>query len=178
LANFYVTHHEYPDNPKLFTINIGLVVKRTGEPGTIFSYGKRGEQFWEIYIASSGKDLNGDDVPPFWADIITTEENIDELVAKKIKDLCNAIDWTQGGEYIAGLGSREPYVEYQYPANNQVDVPIVSTIKLTLKEPLPGSGMNISSMYMKVNGVSISPSVYGHPYKYERSFSPKPIFGS
>jgi hypothetical protein len=176
MANFYVTHHKYPDNPQLFTVNISLIVKRTGEPGTIFPYGRRGEKFWEIYIGSSGVDENGDSVPPFWADIVTTETDIDELVAQKIKLICDEIDWTKQGTYVEGSDSSEPYLEEQYPSNGQTNVPILSTIKLVLKEPLPGSGMNISSMYMKVNGVDVNPSVYGHPYKYEIFFSPKPVY--
>ena len=176
MANFYVTHHKYPDNPQLFTVNIDLVVKRTPEPGTIFSYGPRGEQFWEIYVATSGLDSNGDELPPFWADVITTESSIDDLVAEQVKALCALIDWTQQGDFSLGPDTRGPYLQEQYPASNETDVPITGTIRLVVKEPLPGSGMDIGTMYVKVNGVSITPTVHGHPYQYEISYSPKPIY--
>lgn len=176
MANFHVTHHRYPDNPHLFTVNIDLVIKRTPEPGTIFRHGTRGEEFWEIYIATSGLDSNGDEVPPFWADVITTEESIDDLVAEKVKGLCALIDWTRAGDFSYGPDNRGPYLEDQYPASGELSVPITSTIKLTVKEPLPGSGLDVSTMYMKVNGVSITPTVHGHPYNYVISYSPKPIF--
>jgi len=178
MANFYVTHHRFPDNPQLFTVNIELVLKRTGEPGTIFPYGKRGEQFWEIYVATSGVDINGDEISPFWADVVTTEDSIDDLVAEQVKSICSLIDWTRGGDFSYGPDNRGPYLESQYPASNQTDIPITGTIRLTVKEPLPGSGLDISTMYMKVNGVPITPTVHGHPYKYQISFSPKPIYGT
>lgn len=178
MANFFVTHHQYPDNPQLFTVNINLVLKRTPEPGTIFSYGTRGEEFWEIYIATAGLDSGGDEIQPFWADVITTESSVDDLVAEKVKDLCDLIDWTQQGEYSEGSDSREAYLEYQYPVNNQIDVPITGTIRLTVREPLPGSGLDIGTMYMKVNGATVTPTVHGHPYKYDISFSPKPTYES
>lgn len=176
MANFYVTHHKFPDNPQLFTVNIDLVIKRTPEPGTIFSYGTRGEEFWELYVATSGLDSNGEEIPPFWADVITTESLIDDLVAEQVKSLCNLIDWTQQGDYVVGTDNRGPYLEEQYPAPDDMNVPITGTIRFVVKEPLPGSGIDIGTMYMKVNGVSVTPTVHGHPYKYEVSYSPKPIY--
>jgi len=176
MATFFVTHHKYPTNPKLFTVNIEQVIKRKGEPNTQFFYSNDGEEFWELYIAADAVDAYGDSVPPFWADVLTTEQSLDELVAGKVDDLCALIDWTAEGNLEAGLDRYKPVLVSASPVPGADDVPIASTIKVVLKELLPGSGMDIGTLSFKVKGVPVAPKVTGHPYEYTFEFSPKPVY--
>lgn len=176
MATFFVTHHKYPTNPKLFTVNIDQVIKRSGEPNTQFFYSNDGEEFWELYIAAEAVDADGEAVPPFWADVLVSEVSIDELVASKVDDLCALIDWSSGGELAAGEDKYSPVLVSAFPEDASTSVPIGSTISVVLKELLPGSGMDISTLSFKVKGVPVTPVVTGHPYEYTLEFSPKPVY--
>lgn len=177
MASFYVSHHEYPRNPKLFTVNVELVVKRVGEPNTQFYYKMRGEEFWELYVGVDAVDASGDDVPPFWADVVTTEADVETLVADKVEELCALIDWSNEGEFAPEVDTTGPILVSATPVDGSTDVEITSKINVVIKEPLPSSGMDISTLTFKVKGIAVTPTVTGHPYKYTIEFSPSPYFG-
>jgi len=176
MATFYVTHHKYPDNPQLFTINIQQVVKRKGEPETEFFYDRRGESYWEVFIATSGLDATGASIPSYWADIKTSETVVDELVSAKVKEMSAAIDWTQQGAFSLSSDNLVPYIAEQYPASDSTEVPIQSTIRLVIKDLLPGSGLDSSTLVFSVKGIPVTPTVTGHPYELVLSYSPTPLF--
>lgn len=175
MATFYVTHHKFPDSPQLFTINISRVVKIEGEPNTDFSRDHLGEEFWEIYVATSGLDSEGKEIPPKWVDVKTTEATVDELVSGAVKYLCSLIDWTNEGTVSPGQDRFVPFIESKYPEENQANVPIQSTIKLSVRELLPGSGIDKNTISLKVKGVPVTPTVTGNPYGYVISYTPKPL---
>lgn len=175
MATFYVTHHKFPDNPQLFTVNVSRIVKVEGEPNTDFSKSHLGEEFWEVYVATSGLDVEGKEIPPKWVDVKTTEVSIDELISNAVKYLCSLIDWTSGGTISSGQDRFVPFIESKYPEDNQTNVPIQSTIRLSVLELLPGSGIDKNTISLKVKGVPVEPTITGNPYNYTISYSPKPL---
>ena len=89
MANFYVTHHKFPRNPQLFTINLHKVVPLEPEdnPNVDPPYAP-GESFWKLFIYTSGKDNSGEDVAPIVADVIGSDEICEDytLCSNKTKD--------------------------------------------------------------------------------------------
>jgi len=181
MATFFVTHHIYPENPQFFLVDVKQIVKYPGEPRTSFWQNRRGELFWEVVIYTSGMDSDRNILGPYWIDVTTTEETIDEIINNKIKDICDLIDWS-----ITGLSEEEVYTEQQdntppmiyscYPANNQIDVPIDSRIIVRLRDLLPAQGIDVSSVRMWVDGFEIVPEITGH--KYDCIVSYKPAIGA
>lgn len=176
MASFFVTHHKYPSNPKLFVVNVESVIKRRGEPNTEFFYDRRGEQYWELYIATDAVDASGDTISPFWADVVVSEATIDALVADKVEEICELIDWTNDSALSLQQDRYSPQLVSISPHDGEEDVNITSGIKVVLKEPLPGSGMDVSTLVFKVNGVSVTPRITGHPYEYTFEYFPKPLY--
>lgn len=180
MSTFFVTHHLYPENPQFFLVDVKQVVKFTGEPRTSFWQPRRGEHFWEIAIYTSGIDSNRNSLGPYWLDVTTTEESIDELINNKIKDICNLIDWTKSARSEEDIFTEQqdttpPIVYSCYPENSQVDVPIDSRIIIRLRDLLPAQGIDLSSIKMYINDMEIVPEVSGH--RYDCVVSYKPMIG-
>jgi hypothetical protein len=173
LANFYVTHNKFPQNPQLFTIDIQRVVKLVGEPNTSFAYSRRGETYWEIHITTTGTDINGDAIESSWIDVFDSEETIDEVIGSKLAEICGQIDWSNDGDFLLEEDRYVPYISYQYPAADQTDVPLHSSITIKVKELLPGEGIDIDTISLKVKGVSVVPSITGNPFEYTITYTPK-----
>ena len=173
MANFYVTNSFYPNNPQLFTITIKQVVKKLGEPSTAFYRDNRGELYWEVCIATSAITAAGAPLGTMWADIKGSEITVHELISNKINEMCAEIDWTNEGEYTIDQDRYAPRVVSQYPVAGQTDVPLGSTINFVIKDFLPSSGIDISTLSFKVRGIAVSPTVTGNPFQYTISYTPK-----
>jgi hypothetical protein len=181
LTTFFVNHHLYPDNPHFFVVDVKKVIKLKGEPGTAFSQHRRGEQFWEIVIYTSGLDSSEALLGPYWLDVIGSEEDVDELINNKIKDICDLIDWSVPVNYnitdtlTAAEDRYGPVVYSTYPANGQTGVPIDSKIIIRLRDLLPATGVDISSIILTVDGFTVTPETSGNIYDCVVSY--KPIVG-
>ncbi len=177
MATSYLTNHLYPDNPHLLIVDLKQVVKRRGEPNTDFNQDNSGEHFWEVTIYTSGLDSEGDRVGPFWVDVVGSETTVDELISEQIKAISNLIDWTKSpvavGDLTAGTDTFSPFVYFQFPERDQVNVPIDTRIILRLREHLPAKGIDSSTVVMKVDGFTITPDIHGNPYDTIVSFRPK-----
>ena len=175
MANFYITHHLYPDNPQFFTINISQIVKSEGEPDTDFFRDNRGEHYWEMSIHTSATDGNGDSVDVQWVDVFDTELDVDEAVSEKLRHVCSLIDWSSQGEIVALPDVCSPFISSQTPASGATAVPIESSIRVVIKENLPSKGIDISSLVFKVKDIEVLPTVTGNPYEYTLVYSPLPL---
>lgn len=177
MANFYVSHHKYPSNPQLFTITLNKVASRGGEINPNFSPSfSSAEEYWKIFIYTTGLDSDGNSVGPIVADVRGSEETVQELIETKIAELSSLIDWSQQGTFTAEEDSNAPYVIEQYPDAGQANISINSPIVIRVKEPLPGIGINPASVVMVINGIQITPSMSGNKYDMTFSFSPRPIY--
>lgn len=180
MANFYVTHHRYPSNPQLFTIALDKVAGfgvAEDNPNFRPRYAIA-EEYWKVFIHTTGLDALGEPVGPVVADVVGTKETVDEVISEKIAELCTLIDWSQQGAYTPEADSAAPIVVEQYPTPGQTNVSISSPVVLRVQEPLPGNGIDVSSVYMEIDGIAVVPSAVGNKFDMTFSFSPRPIYES
>lgn len=177
MANFYVTNSKFPANPQLFTITLNKIVPLEPEdnPNVSPQY-SAGESFWKVFIYTSGKDNVGEDLPPVVADVVGSSETVDEFIERAVADFCAQIDWSQQGQFNPETDKNAPTLVEQFPAPNQIDVPISSPVVLRVKDLLPGIGINPNTVSMKIDGFDVSPDVTGNKFDYTFSFSPRPVF--
>ena len=178
MANFYITHHQYPSNPHLFTVNLDKVRgKGVTENSPNISYKlKRGEPLWKLFIYTTGLDSNGDSVSPVIVDVAGSHTTVNELIEAKIAELCGLIDWSQQGVFSPETDKHAPVVVEQFPTVDQTNVPISSPVVIRVKDIIPGDGIDPSTVSMKVDGFTVIPDVVGNKYDYTFSFRPRPIF--
>ena len=179
MANHYVTNSKYPSNPQLFTINLHKIAGIPAETNPNFkpTFGVA-ERNWKLFIYTSGLDSNGDMVGPIIADVTGSAETINKFVENHIADLCALIDWSQQGELLPDVDRNAPIVKEQYPTVGQQGVNISSPVVIRVNDPLPGVGINPSTVSFKIDGHIINPDVVGNKFDYTFSFSPKPIYDS
>jgi hypothetical protein len=179
MANFYVTHHKFPGNPQFFTINLHKVASLGGEDNPNFTptY-PSAEEYWKLFIYTTGLDSSGEVVGPVVAGLLGGKETVNVFVEEKIALLCSQIDWSQQGEFTPQSDISSPIIVEQFPQPNQLNVPINSPVVIRVQEPLPGNGIDKTTVAMKINGISVNPSVTGNKYDFTFSFSPKPIYNS
>lgn len=176
MATIYIKHHDYPDNPQAFVLDVNQIVKTKGEDNTDFWQDGQGESYWEVIIYTSGLDVNGNSLGPYWADTVGSSTDLDELIRNKISEACQEIDWSRSSGFedlfTAGEDHSAPVVSWQYPIDGQVNVPIDSRISLRIKDLLPGNGIDISTLVFKVNGLTVIPDIEGNKYDYTISYRP------
>jgi len=177
MTTFYLKHHLYPDNPQLFVVDAKQIIKLVGESNTAFWQNRRGEPYWEIVIYTSGVDSSGDSLGPYWIDTIGTEQTIHELINGRVNSICQEIDWSKSAAYEDDFEEQEdryaPVIDWSYPSNGQIDVPIAATIIIRLKDFLPAKGIDINTLVFKVNGYTVLPTVTGNKYDYTLSYKPQ-----
>lgn len=176
MATVYVTHNLYPDNPHLFIVDLKQIVKLKGEPNTDFSRNRRGEHFWELIIYTSGLDVAGDRLGPYWLDVIGSETTVDEFINDKINEICTEIDWTRHPAIDDALEAKvdrfPPMLYWQYPESGATNVPIDSRIIFMLKDELPAKGIDFSTITLTVDGFPVTPDITGNPFNCTVSYRP------
>lgn len=179
MANFYVTHNKYPQNPQLFTVTVTKLRKKGGEDNPNFkpSY-PTAEPYWELLIHTSGKDASGDPVGPVVVSQIGSATDIQELIDTKVEELCSQIDWSQQGEYQALEDKNAPRIVSQSPSPGEQNVPIDSSIVLNIEDKIPADGIDISTLTFKVDGHIVNPTVIGNKYNYTIVYRPRPVYSS
>lgn len=179
MASVYITHRKYPKNPQLFTVNLHKVAGIAPEANPNFtpSFGV-GERFWKLFIYTSGLDASGDLVGPIVADVIATEDTVDDFVSAKIAELCDLIDWSQQGQFSPESDAAAPVVVEQYPQAGQAGVSITSPVMIRVQDIAPAVGVDPSTVSLTIDGYDVAPHVSGNKYDQVFTFSPKPIFDS
>ena len=170
MAVYYVTHHLYPENAQAFLTDVQQIA--TAQSG--------GELLWHIVIYTSGLDSNGDSLGPYYLNEYSSIETLDELITDKIAEIGELIDWSRSWYatgYTEGSDRVPPQIAWQYPTDGQTDVPIESVISIRLREILPSNGMDLNSVYMKVNDITVTPDVSGNKYDCLATFKPNVHYG-
>lgn len=177
MANYYVTNSKYPSNPQVFTIALHKVASIQGEdnPNFIPSF-PQAERYWKLFIYTSGLDAQGESVGPIISDLTGSAQTVNEFVENTLADLCALIDWSQQGTVELEVDRNAPQITEQYPARNQTDVSISSPVVIRVTDPLPGVGVDPSTVSLKIDGFDVVPDVTGNKFDYTFSFSPRPIF--
>lgn len=177
MANFYVTNNRYPSNPQLFTVNLVKITKMGGEVNPNFkpSY-PSAEPYWTLLVYTTGKDYNGKDLNPIAVDILSGLDTVQEVIDQKVAELCALIDWSQQGQFVGEDDSGAPSIYEQSPLSGETNVPINSPVVIRVRETLPGVGIDISTVSLRINGIQINPSVSGNKYDCTFTYNPRPIY--
>ncbi len=179
MANVYITHHKFPSNPQLFTVNLHKIASLAGEDNPNFKPSfPQAERYWKLFVLTTGLDSSGEAVGPIVADVFGGEADVSEFVDGAIADLCALIDWSQQGEFTPEVDSAAPVIMEQYPLSGQTNVSINTPVVIRAQDLLPGTGIDVSTVSMSIDGLSVSPSVTGNKYDSTFSFSPRPIYDS
>lgn len=177
MASFYVSHHKFPRNPQLFTVSLHKVASLGGEDNPNFSPTfPSAEEYWKVFIYTSGKNTLGQSVGPVVGDLRGTSVDVNTFIESKLALLCGQIDWSQQGIHSPENDVSAPVVVDQFPRSGQTDVPISSPIILRVQDFLPGNGINPASVIMKIDGYQVTPEVTGNKYDYTFTFLPLAIY--
>jgi hypothetical protein len=177
MANYYVTNSQYPSNPQVFTIALHKVASIQGEdnPNFVPSF-PQAERYWKLFIHTSGLDSEGNSVGPIVADLTGSADTVSEFIENALADLCALIDWSQQGQAELEIDRNAPIIKEHYPTKGQTGVSISSPVVIRVTDPLPGVGVDPSTVSLKIDGHDVTPTVVGNKFDYTFSFSPKPIF--
>lgn len=156
MSQFIVRNPENPNNIVRFGLNFIKVADKYGDGGRI----------WVAEVATLAKDVNGDDIPPYYINT-TSKEKFNEEVNEAVSYLSSIIDWGASLDDIFG-----PHIDYIEPDDYYVD--INSSINFVLKDRLPSSGIDKSTIKVKINGVDVTDNldIRGNPYNYKVKWSP------
>lgn len=179
MANFVVTHHRFPRNPHIFTVNVTKIVKKGGEVNPNFkpSY-PSAEPYWELTIHTTGLGSGGDSVGPVIVDVIGSETTVNDLINSKIAELCSLIDWSEQGEFSEESDVSSPIIVSRIPSPGQTDVPIQSSVIIRVQDKLPANGIDAGTLSLKIDGIAVNPEIVGNKYDYTFVFKPRPIYTS
>ena len=163
MATCYLRNTLYPDNPKLLTVDI-----------TEAASAGDGEHHWLISIsATAAKDHSGEFLGGRVFNVTGTAGTLDEFISQSVLTYAQDIDWSEAGVFSLGEDRYPPYIFSRSPESGAENVPIASPILINLRELLPGAGIDLNSVSLKVNGVPVSPQLSGHPFNLTLTFQPR-----
>jgi hypothetical protein len=178
MANFYVTNNKFPAVPQLFVVSLHKMVGPSApelNPNFHPTYAVA-EPTWKVLVYTSGYDSEGKTVSPIQADVLGSEETVNDFIEGAVAFLCAQIDWSQQGAYSPETDSRAPIVVEQFPEVGQTGVPISSTVALRVKDFLPAIGIDPSSVQMTVDGFAVTPVVTGNKFDYTFTYKPLAVY--
>lgn len=109
-----------------------------------------GNRIWILSVSTTERDANGDPIPPEIVNLVTQNTVHLELEAA-IGRLGQKVDWGIPLEDI----SAPQLVDLTPPLTQTTNVPIISNIIVHLQDPLPAAGIDISTINMSINGLSV-----------------------
>jgi hypothetical protein len=160
MAQFIVRNSLNPSKAVRFGVTFAQVVPKDNE----------GEPIWVVEVGTDEPHLSGGDIPPEFINL-TSLDNLDLEIEKSVEIISAKIDWSPLDEDI-----RPPFVESCFPTDYEID--IESDVKLVLKDLLPATGIDISSIQMTVTAdgkdFDVTPElvVRGDPYEYTIKWRP------
>jgi hypothetical protein len=130
-----------------------------------------GDPKWLLEVGTTYPDANGDVIPPKLVHLITLDTLEDEI-EKAVSDMCLLIDWgaLENDTY-------PPYIDSYLPSDIE-DVLINTRVTAIIKERLPSSGLDLSSIKITLdNGMAIfditnDVVITGDPYEYKIEWVP------
>jgi hypothetical protein len=111
-----------------------------------------GSQMWAIQASTSEVDSEGNSIPPVykWTSNRTTfTDDVNEL----IDTLCKQIGWNYTTD------TEPPKVVNHWPMRDDTGIPVDSEIVINIGEDLPSSGLDLSSIRVKVKGFDLTDQV-------------------
>lgn len=159
MATYYLRNSLNPDKVVKCIITVTKVVPKDNY----------GEPVWVVETATEEphKDT-GDPIAP--AIVHWTEElTLDDAIREATEVLAEQIDW--GDEWE---DSRPIYVYYHSPEEGDQEVSLYSNVVVSIKDNLPGHGIDKSTITMTVNGYDVTNDlvITGDPFDYTLKWNP------
>ena len=157
-----------------------FIVRNSLNPGKVVKFsitlqqqvlkGWEGEPIWMAEINTLEPSASGIDLVSKYLHLRTLN-NLDEEIEKAVSELCEQIDWSP-----LENDNRAPYVSYYTPSETE-NVSIESSVEIVLKESLPSTGIDDSSITITLDGMDITNEVeiIGDPYEYTLKWKPSLI---
>lgn len=151
------------------TLNPGKVVKCTVTITQTVPKSEKGEPVWIVKAGTPEphKDTGGA-IPPSYKHV-TDATNLDEAIRLVTQELAAQIDWGSPAE-----DSRPPYVYRWSPGKDTTGVPLYSNVSISIKDNLPGHGIDKDTITMTVNGFDVTDDlrITGYPFDYTLDWRP------
>lgn len=135
--------------------------------------GEEGDRKWVLELGTHEPTASGINILP---EVIynISESNIENEVENAIARICSQIDWSD-----FEIDREAPYMYYSFPTGD--NVPIKSVIRMTIKDDLPSSGVDLSEMIVTFNNgdvdfdITSEIEISGDPYEYKLFWPPPKI---
>jgi hypothetical protein len=111
-----------------------------------------GTQMWAIQASTKELDVDGNPIAPVyrWASNQTT---FSDDVNAIIDELCKKVNWTYEPDITP------PEITSHWPMQNDTGIPVDSEIVINIGEQFPSSGLDLSSIVVKVKGFDLTDQV-------------------
>jgi len=109
---------------------------------------ERGDNKYVFKIHTRSNDVDGNIIDPLFV-FKTSVNGFLEALPKAVASLCDKINWG-----VTYSDNDSPYVKYYAPSGD--DVSLFSSVIVDLEDIFPSSGIDVSSIKMKVNGFDVS----------------------
>lgn len=129
-----------------------------------------GESLWVIEVGTRTPKADGTAVPPVYINNVS-EKTLEAEINKAISSMCSLLDWA-----VLEADNEAPELTYFSPEGTLV--PISSVIEFKLKENLPASGIDLSSMVVTLNNgtvdfdITSELKITGDPFDYTLKWIP------
>ena len=163
MADFLVRHGRNPDKVVRFSMTLTQVhdTQYTPPEELLTEYPRvEGDVVWILEIGTYELDINGDEIPTTKIHL-TSLSNLDEEIKEAVEDICQIIDWSP-----LAADAQAPYVYQHIPndgsevvGNESVveDVPITQDIYFKIRDSLPATGIDISSINVQFSVWALDP---------------------
>jgi hypothetical protein len=138
LAEFIVRNSLNPYKAVKFGVTTRQVVPKENE----------GEALWVVEIATDEPTISGFVISPVYINLRTLDD-LDKEIQNATAIISSQIDWAPLIE-----DSTPPFVVSASPGNGVVD--IESSVEFLIKDNLPSSGLDLSSIKMTVNDFDVT----------------------
>ena len=109
-----------------------------------------GEGIWILIVSTTERDVDGDVIPPEIIHLVSLD-TVHEEIQGAMGRIGKKVDW---GALLSDDQSPK-LLEITPPIEQTTNVSIMSNIVARIIDPLPATGLNLSTLNMKINGLSI-----------------------
>jgi hypothetical protein len=151
------------------TLNPDKVVKCTVTVTQTLPKSEKGEPVWIVKVGTPESSKSGGAINPAFAHI-TSLSNLDDVIRVLTQELAAQIDWG-----IQAEDRRPPYVYSFIPGQDTEGVSLYSHVSISIKDNLPGNGIDKDTITMEVNGFDVTDElrIKGNPFDYNILWNPK-----
>lgn len=107
---------------------------------------------WVLEASTTQTDEDGDPIEPV-REYLSSHDTLTEDINSLITELCKKIDWT----YVED--EDPPSIVGHWPIRDATGVPVTTDIIINLSEEPPSSGIDLSSIKVKVKGFDLTEQI-------------------